>query len=246
MALSLDTLSPPDTNVAACQRPEPATAAGKSPRHADPVAAALVEGARSASLSSRRLQDSPWLARLFVFGGGLAADRLRRLRDVPGRVGQPHDRAAVGLARPLHDQLLVDRRRFHERAPRLPRASRRGHSRAALPRRSASRTAIVMPVYNEQTARTFAALEAIRESVDATGLGDAISITSSSRIRPSPTPGSPRSAPSLTLRSGSARTRASITATGRRTTTARPATSPISSRRWGGHYEHMSCSTPTA
>lgn len=33
------------------------------------------------------------------------------------------------------------------------------------------RTAIVMPVYNEQTSRTFAALEAIYESVQATGLG---------------------------------------------------------------------------
>lgn len=35
----------------------------------------------------------------------------------------------------------------------------------------AKRTVIVMPVYNEQTARTFAAVAAIRESVDATGLG---------------------------------------------------------------------------
>jgi membrane glycosyltransferase len=34
-----------------------------------------------------------------------------------------------------------------------------------------SRTAIVMPVYNELTSRTFAAVAAIRESVDATGLG---------------------------------------------------------------------------
>jgi membrane glycosyltransferase len=33
------------------------------------------------------------------------------------------------------------------------------------------RTAIVMPVYNELTARTFAAVAAIRESVEATGLG---------------------------------------------------------------------------
>lgn len=33
------------------------------------------------------------------------------------------------------------------------------------------RTVIVMPVYNEETARTFAAVAAIRESVEATGLG---------------------------------------------------------------------------
>ena len=36
-----------------------------------------------------------------------------------------------------------------------------------------ARTAIVMPVYNELTARTFAALEAIWESVEATGQGEA-------------------------------------------------------------------------
>jgi membrane glycosyltransferase len=41
----------------------------------------------------------------------------------------------------------------------------------ALPLRH--RTAVVMPVYNEQTARTFAALEAIRDSVEATGHGAA-------------------------------------------------------------------------
>lgn len=35
-----------------------------------------------------------------------------------------------------------------------------------------SHTAIVMPVYNESTARTFAAVQAIHESVEATGLGE--------------------------------------------------------------------------
>jgi membrane glycosyltransferase len=35
-----------------------------------------------------------------------------------------------------------------------------------------TRTVIVMPVYNESTARTFAAVAAIRESVEATGLGE--------------------------------------------------------------------------
>lgn len=34
------------------------------------------------------------------------------------------------------------------------------------------RTVVVMPIYNESTARTFAALAAIRESVEATGLGE--------------------------------------------------------------------------
>ncbi len=35
-----------------------------------------------------------------------------------------------------------------------------------------SRTAVLMPVYNEATARTFAGVEAMREAVEATGLGD--------------------------------------------------------------------------
>ena len=35
-----------------------------------------------------------------------------------------------------------------------------------------SRTVVVMPIYNESSARIFAAVAAIRESVEATGLGD--------------------------------------------------------------------------
>jgi membrane glycosyltransferase len=41
-----------------------------------------------------------------------------------------------------------------------------------LPATLRSRTAVVMPVYNESTARTFAALEAMREEIEATGLGE--------------------------------------------------------------------------
>lgn len=40
-----------------------------------------------------------------------------------------------------------------------------------LPSRLTARTAVVMPVYNESTARCFAAFAAIRESIEATGLG---------------------------------------------------------------------------
>ncbi|WP_375454236.1 glucans biosynthesis glucosyltransferase MdoH [uncultured Methylobacterium sp.] len=47
--------------------------------------------------------------------------------------------------------------------PRLP----------PVPTGLSTRTAILMPVYNEGTARTFAAIEAMREAVDATGLGPA-------------------------------------------------------------------------
>jgi membrane glycosyltransferase len=40
-----------------------------------------------------------------------------------------------------------------------------------LPAALQGRTAVVMPVYNESTARTFAAFEAMRDSIEATGLG---------------------------------------------------------------------------
>jgi membrane glycosyltransferase len=43
---------------------------------------------------------------------------------------------------------------------------------APLPSKLTTRTALVMPVYNEATARTFAALQAMSESLTATGLAD--------------------------------------------------------------------------
>ncbi len=48
-----------------------------------------------------------------------------------------------------------------------------GRPRPAASARLATRTAVLMPVYNESTARTFAAVEAIRSSVEATGQGAA-------------------------------------------------------------------------
>ena len=48
----------------------------------------------------------------------------------------------------------------------------RGRGTARLPDIT-TRTAVVMPVYNEATSRTFAAVEAIRSSVEATGRGEA-------------------------------------------------------------------------
>ncbi|WP_428351394.1 glucans biosynthesis glucosyltransferase MdoH [Lichenifustis flavocetrariae] len=49
------------------------------------------------------------------------------------------------------------------RAPKAPE----------LPARLSARTAVVMPIYNEDTARVFGALQAMIEDVQATGLGDA-------------------------------------------------------------------------
>jgi membrane glycosyltransferase len=51
--------------------------------------------------------------------------------------------------------------------------ARRPAAAPPLPRSLRSRTAVIMPVYNESTASTFAGIEAIRESIEATGLGAA-------------------------------------------------------------------------
>ena len=74
MALSMDTLSDSDPAEAPSARPsgvEPATPPEKPPRHAGPVAPALV-AARGAQPVAAAAPATPWLARLFVFGGGLA------------------------------------------------------------------------------------------------------------------------------------------------------------------------------
>ena len=159
--------------LAALERPAARDAARKPPRHADAVAPALVErgGAQASSLPHPRLGA---LARPALrVRRRAAADRLRHLRDVPGRVGQPHDRPAVGPARRCSRSTSPG-----SRSPSPARSSASSRSCGGRGRRGrcrppcATRTAVVMPVYNEQTARTFAALEAIHESVEATGLGE--------------------------------------------------------------------------
>ena len=105
---------------------------------------------------------------------------------------------------------------------RQPRRRRRAAEQPA------ARTAVVMPVYNEPTARDLRRARGDPRIRRGDGPRRRISTISSSPTPPIRTPGSPRSAPSWPCASASARTRASTIATGRRTTTARPATSPIS------------------
>lgn len=113
------------------------------------------------------------------------------------------------------------------------------------PARLTRRTAIVMPVYNESTARTFGAPAAIRESVEATGQGAAFDyFILSDTTHPDVWIAEERAFSRFA--SGSGRKRASITVTGPRTITARPATSPISSRDGAGITRTCSCSMPTA
>ncbi len=126
-----------------------------------------------AAAARRRAGPSPWLAWLVVYGGAalLTAYGAREMYFVVSVsrttalqylllalfvvnfswIALAFTSAIVGFATLLF-------------GPRRP-----GHAGTPL----ASRTAIVMPVYNELTARTFAALEAIRRSVDETGEGAA-------------------------------------------------------------------------
>jgi len=129
----------------------------------------------SASQERRRLVQHPklgtWLARLFVFGGGLlltgygtyemyqvvSVSRTTILQWVLVALFTINfSWIAVAFTSALLGFFALLRPR---RAP-------------AMPSTLSHRTAIVMPVYNEQTSRTYAALEAIYESVQATGLGD--------------------------------------------------------------------------
>jgi len=120
-----------------------------------------------------QLARTPWLTRLFVFGGA-AALTFYGAREMYGVV-------EVGEVTPLEWALVVlfvvnfswialaftssvfGFGWLLAKAPRL----------GPLPRRLEAKTAIVMPIYNEAPSRVFSAVQAICEDVAATGLGDA-------------------------------------------------------------------------
>ena len=126
---------------------------------------------RAAVRPPLRPERAPWLARLFVFGLAAAltvygAWQMYEVISVSGGatalqyvllalftlnfswIALAFAGAVLGFAALL-------------RRPPMP----------PLPAALVARTAVAMPVYNEGTARTFAALEAMREAVEATGLG---------------------------------------------------------------------------
>lgn len=170
MAVSLDTVSP-DSNVAALQRPESVMPPEK---HLDMPTQSLRRW--SASQERKPVTQHPkmgtWLARLFVFGGGLLLTGY----------GTYEMYQVVSVSRTTILQWMLVALftiNFSWIAVAFTSAVlgffallRQPPAAAPLPASLAHRTAIVMPVYNEQTSRTFAALEAIYESVQATGLGD--------------------------------------------------------------------------
>ncbi|MCJ2081205.1 glucans biosynthesis glucosyltransferase MdoH [Methylobacterium sp. J-090] len=115
----------------------------------------------------------PWLARAFVFGAAalLTAYGAMQMYEVVAVSG--------GTTALQYVLLALFTLNFSWIALAFTGAIlgffvllRRGRT-PALPVALTTRTAVVMPVYNEATARTFAAIEAMRAEIDATGLGGA-------------------------------------------------------------------------
>ncbi|MEH3148021.1 MAG: glucans biosynthesis glucosyltransferase MdoH [Methylobacterium frigidaeris] len=157
---------------------KPPPAPGPAPSPATPPEAPLAmpvqdlrrwDPAGAHRVPSRR---TPWAARLFVFGGALAL-------TVYGAVQMYEVVSVAGSTTWLQWLLLVlFTLNFSWIAlaftsgllgfAALLRRRRQAHPAGPL----TGRTAVVMPVYNEATARTFAAVEAIRGSIEATGEGE--------------------------------------------------------------------------
>jgi membrane glycosyltransferase len=113
-----------------------------------------------------------WLARVFVFGGGLlltAYGTYEMYQVVSVSRTTILQWVLVALFTVNFSWIAVA---FTSALLGFLALLRQPRHTGALPASLSHRTAIVMPVYNEQTARTYAALEAIHESVQATGLGD--------------------------------------------------------------------------
>jgi membrane glycosyltransferase len=176
MALSLDALTPAELPPA-----ESSTPLRRHDTPAVPPEAQLSMPTQSlarwspeerAAFRARATHSIPWLARLFVFGGALlltayGAYEMYAVVSVSGTTTLQYvllglftinfSWIALAFTNAILGFLVLALR--PNSAPVDP----------AQPLRH--RTAIVMPVYNEQTARTFAALEAIRSSVEASGHG---------------------------------------------------------------------------
>src|SRR6478735_6922726 len=238
MALSLDTVSPDSNpNVAALERP---ASAMPTEKHLDMPTQSLRHwssaGERKPVLQHPRL--GTWLARLFVFGGGLlltaygtwemyqvvSVSRTTALQWVlVGLFTVNFSWIAVAFTSALLGFLALLRRPGH---------------RGPLPSTLQHKTAIVMPVYNEQTDRTFAALEAIYESVHSTGLGDSFDyFILSDTTNPDAWVAEERAFLALRERLGPA---ARFYYRHRQKNYHRKAGNIADFvSRWGGHYEHM-------
>ena len=152
----MDSLTASAPEIIPAPAPAPVVA---SPTPAMPREAPLampVQSLRQFSRSERRAwvdptrARTPWLERLFVFGGALALTGLWRAGNVRRRRGRRDHAAGMGAGRAVRPDVLLDLPRLHVRACsgfawlvfRAPRSK-------PLPRTLNVKTAIVMPIYNE-------------------------------------------------------------------------------------------------
>jgi membrane glycosyltransferase len=117
-----------------------------------------------------QLWTTPWLKRFFVFGGGLALTAYG--------AWEMYNVVSVSRTTSLQYALLVLFTINFSWIALAFTSALLGFAGILFGRGLSGhvdslrhRTVVVMPIYNESTARTFAALAAIRESVEATGLG---------------------------------------------------------------------------
>jgi membrane glycosyltransferase len=171
MALSLDTVGPDSKqNVAPLGRPDSVMPPEK---HLNMPTQSLRRW--SASDERKPVRDHSklgmYLARLFVFGGGLlltAYGTYEMYQVVSVSRTTVLQWVLVALFTVNFSWIAVA---FTSALLGFFALLRPSRHTGPLPTSLKERTAIVMPVYNEQTDRTYAALEAIYESVEATGLG---------------------------------------------------------------------------
>ena len=170
----MDALRPIEIATAA---PAPILAPGPAMPPESPLAMPVQALSRWSRAEERPLAASdpyraPWLARLFVFAGAAALTAY----------GAYEMYQVVSVSRTTVLQwllLLLFTVNFSWIALAFTSGLlgfvsllRRPRRLPPLPATLRSRTAVVMPVYNESTARTFAALAAMREEIEATGLGE--------------------------------------------------------------------------
>ncbi len=116
-------------------------------------------------------QKKPWLARFVVFGGGLALTAYGSW--------EMYKVVEVGGVTALEWALLIlfvvnfswIALAFSSGVVGFFSLMFRRRRQKPLPATLATRTAVVMPIYNEAPSRVFAAVEAIRADVEATGVG---------------------------------------------------------------------------
>ncbi|MFL5178699.1 MAG: glucans biosynthesis glucosyltransferase MdoH [Microvirga sp.] len=170
----MDALRPIEIATAA---PAPILAPGPAMPPESPLAMPVQALSRWSRAEERQPAASdpyrpPWLARLFVFAGAAALTAY----------GAYEMYQVVSVSRTTVLQwllLLLFTVNFSWIALAFTSGLlgfvsllRRPRRLPPLPATLRSRTAVVMPVYNESTARTFAALAAMREEIEATGLGE--------------------------------------------------------------------------